>query len=300
MTSGHDGIRHFCARPSAANASCRGGSSTGRMIFNGGVLTCFSNSGSCSPRRSTRGPKAGGRGCVRKSPPMRGWGSWKSTAKSGPGGPSRPPSLSRRTRSWTAVSRSSGQDTGEALCPRARMVNSPPVFFADLFAVLGFAGAARLPECPEPCGTRISGQRRRGAGQFPGQHQSGTCAFRPLSRPSGVQRHGGSHDRCFMSESELFRSTGSRRGTGTLHLLRWAELLDGHGKEPMWQETRWWEFRPDSSQDAELPLGQAQDARAPAGMRMDDDPCQECTGRFRRPPPVAARPGPARAGAWMG
>lgn len=121
--------------------------------------------------------------------------------------------------------------------------------FADLFAVLGFAGAVKEPGYPAPeksqasatadevLASALARTRSRNALSAPYPVRPG---FSDLAAPMTLLHAG----------SELFSSTGSDGARNAVsHAL--GQLFEGQGGEPMLQETQWWEFRPDSAQDKE-------------------------------------------------
>jgi N-acylglucosamine 2-epimerase len=121
--------------------------------------------------------------------------------------------------------------------------------FADLFAVLGLAGAAKVPGYPEPATSRISATadailtsslsriRSRNALTAPYTVRAG---FRDLAAPMTLLHAG----------SELFRSTGSEEARNAVSFAL-GQLFEGQGSAPMLEETQWWEYRPDLVQDEE-------------------------------------------------
>lgn len=121
--------------------------------------------------------------------------------------------------------------------------------FADLFAVLGLAGAAKVPGYPEPARSRISATadevlasslariRSRSALTAPYPVRAG---FSDLAAPMTLLHAG----------SELFRSTGSQEARNAVSFAL-SQLFEGQDRAPMLQEKRWWEFKPDLVQDEE-------------------------------------------------
>jgi N-acylglucosamine 2-epimerase len=121
--------------------------------------------------------------------------------------------------------------------------------FADLFAVLGFAGAVKVPGYPEAeksetaaaadkiLASALARIKSRKAMTAPYPVRSG---FSDLAAPMTLLHAG----------SELFRSTGSAAARSAVSYAL-GQLLEGQGREPMLQETQWWEFRPDSPRDTD-------------------------------------------------
>lgn len=137
-------------------------------------------------------------------------------------------------------------ETGEPLAsgPNGELATS---VFADLFAVLGFAGAVKVDECPEQARKRI----QTSADIMLRSSQARIESRRALSAPYPV-RPGFTDMAGFMTllhaGSELFGSTGSE-GSREAASFAADELLEGHGKPAMWERGHWWEFRPDSRRD---------------------------------------------------
>lgn len=121
--------------------------------------------------------------------------------------------------------------------------------FADLFAVLGLAGAAKEPGYPEPARSMASAAaddimasalariRSRNALTAPYPVRAG---FSDLAGPMTLLHTG----------SELFKATRLEEARNAVAFAL-DQLFEGQGTEPMLQEGQWWEFRPDSIQDAE-------------------------------------------------
>ncbi|WP_248758351.1 AGE family epimerase/isomerase [Pseudarthrobacter sp. SSS035] len=121
--------------------------------------------------------------------------------------------------------------------------------FADLFAVLGLAGTAKLPGCPELLRSRISATAHEVLASSLARMKSRNALTAPYPVRPGFSDLAGPMT-LLHAGSELFRSTGSEGARDAVSFAL-AELIEGQGRAPMLQETQWWEFRPDSVQDAE-------------------------------------------------
>ena len=137
-------------------------------------------------------------------------------------------------------------ETGEPLPsgPHGELATS---VFADLFAVLGLAGAVKVPECPGQLrnGIRVSAETVLGSSLA--RITSRTALSAPYPVRPGFTDMAGPMTLLHVG-SELFRSTGSEEARNAA-IFAADELLDGHGKQAMWQGGHWWEFRPDSTRD---------------------------------------------------
>ena len=128
--------------------------------------------------------------------------------------------------------------------------------FADLFAALGLAGAAALPQCPEDlrlsCITAadfiLDSAARRIADR--------SALSEPYPVPAGFTDMAGPMTLLHVG-SEMFRLHGSAIGS-RVSAQALADLVGGGtgggSTEPMWAEHRWWEFKPDSPADTDTLL----------------------------------------------
>ena len=119
--------------------------------------------------------------------------------------------------------------------------------FADLFAVLGFAGAVKVLECPELVRSRIQSSAKTVLSSSRARIESRVALTAPYPVRPGFTDMAGSMTLLHVG-SELFRSTGVKEARDTA-VAATVELLEGHGKAPMWERGHWWEFRPDSARD---------------------------------------------------
>jgi N-acylglucosamine 2-epimerase len=119
---------------------------------------------------------------------------------------------------------------------------------ADLFAVLGFAGAAKLPECPgrlrEVFATSAEGILNSSLARI----KSRTALSAPYPVRPGFSDMAGPMTLLHVG-SELAASVGSGEGMDAAAYAL-TELVGGGEKAPMWGPKEWWEFRPDSGRDA--------------------------------------------------
>lgn len=119
--------------------------------------------------------------------------------------------------------------------------------FADLFAVLGLAGAAKVPGCPEPLRSRIRTSADTVLSSSLARIEDRTALSAPYPVRPGFTDMAGPMTLLHVG-SELFRSTGSEEARDAATYAA-DVLLGGHGKPAMWQGGHWWEFRPDSARD---------------------------------------------------
>lgn len=120
--------------------------------------------------------------------------------------------------------------------------------FADLFAALGLAGASRLPECPDGLRARFVEQADAILASAAVRIRDRTAQSAPYPVRSGFTDMAGPMTLLHVA-SELSKASGSSASSQTLNYAL-AELLQGHGKPPLWGTDRWWEFRPDAPGDS--------------------------------------------------
>ncbi|AUZ36009.1 N-acylglucosamine 2-epimerase [Arthrobacter sp. PGP41] len=121
--------------------------------------------------------------------------------------------------------------------------------FADLFAVLGLAGAATDPAYPEPARSAASATADEVAASSLARIRSRTALTAPYPVRPGFCDLAGPMT-LLHAGSELYKSTGSEAARNAVAFAL-GQLFGGPGQAPMLQEKQWWEFRPDSVQDEE-------------------------------------------------
>jgi N-acylglucosamine 2-epimerase len=105
-----------------------------------------------------------------------------------------------------------------------------------------------MPDCPEQLRAQLEASAQTVLASSLARVKSRTALSAPYPVRPGFSDMAGPMTLLHVG-AELFKSTGSEAARDAA-MFAWAELLDGNGKEPMWRERDWWEYRPDSAGDA--------------------------------------------------
>lgn len=124
--------------------------------------------------------------------------------------------------------------------------------FADLFAALGMAGAARLSNCPPGLRQRCQVAADAILDSAARRIKDRTALSEPYPIPTGFSDMAGPMTLLHVG-SEASRLRGSEVSV-CVFTQALANLIEGDATPPLWSADNWWEFRPDSSADADTLL----------------------------------------------